>query len=287
MMRALLLDGLADRPRTRLADRAESPLGDGEVRVRIEATALNPLDAKIAIGAMTDWFPIDFPYVPGTDFAGVVEAIGDAVGDLAIGDRVFGRADPVCGGAVATCIVIDAGLVARRPETLSAGQAACLPTPAGVALQVLDMLSRTDDEPLMILGDGMVARMVAALAGDAARLVTDAGDIGQADHVRHAIDTSGGPLQAAVLSLLPSGSHLVTLTVPADATIAEARGVRADFAVLETSRAQLDRLAFAAERGVLRPHIDHVVAFEEAASVFDRYVARAIAGKIVIEGASR
>lgn len=286
-MRALMLDGHADHPRTRLADRADSSLRDGEVRVRIEAATLNPLDAKLAIGAMADWFPIDFPYVPGTDFAGVVEAAGAAVRDLVIGDSVFGRSDPVRGGAVANRIVIDADLVARRPETLSAGQAASLPTPAGVALQVLDMLSRTDDEPLMILGDGMVARMAAALAGDAARLVTDAGDIGRASDVRHAIDTSGGPLQAAVLSLLPSGSHLVTLTAPADATIAEARGVRVDFAVLETSRAQLDRLALAAERGVLRPHIDHVVAFEEAASVFDRYVARDIAGKIVIEGASR
>jgi NADPH:quinone reductase-like Zn-dependent oxidoreductase len=287
MMRALLLNEHANRPQTYLADRADDPITGGGIRVRIEEAALNPLDAKIATGAMADWFPVSFPYTPGTDFAGVVEEVGPAVSDLVIGDRVFGRADPQRGGAVADSIVIDANLVARRPEALSARDAACLPTPAGVALQVLEMLERSDDEPLLILGDGMVARMTAALAGDAARQMIEVGDVAAAGRFRHVVDTSGGALQAAVLETLSPGSRLVTLTAPADAAIVAARGIRADFIVLETARRRLDALAMAAAEGVLAPHVDYVVAFDDAASAFDRYVARDLAGKIVIEGARR
>jgi NADPH:quinone reductase-like Zn-dependent oxidoreductase len=287
MMRALLLNEHAHRPQTHVAERADDPIGGGEIRVQIEAAALNPLDAKIATGAMADWFPVSFPYVPGTDFAGVVEEVGPFVSDFAIGDRVFGRADPQRGGAVADSIVIDASLVARCPESLSAREAACLPTPAGVALQVLEMLERSDEEPLLILGEGMVARMATALAGDAALQMIEVRNIAAAGRFRHVIDTSGGALQAAVLARLSPGSQLVALTAPVDAAIVAARGIRADFVVLETARRRLDALATAAAQGILIPHIDYVVALDDAALAFERYVARDLAGKIVIEGARR
>lgn len=284
-MRALLIDRFAERPQSRIGDIAVLHPGPDSVRVGIEAAAINPLDAKIATGAMADWFPIGFPYAPGTDFAGIVEAVGDRVTDLAVGDHVFGRADPISGGAIADAIVIDASLVARRPLALSASHAACLPTPAGVAWQVLAMMERSHDEPVLVLGDGAVAHMAAALAGDAARRVTTLAALSDARNAHHAIDTVGGGLQRAALEQLPRGAHLIALTSPPDATLAEARGVRADFAVLESSRAQLEALAEAAVQGVLNPRIDHRIAFTDAAKTFDRYVAREIAGKIVIEGA--
>ncbi|WP_437440664.1 alcohol dehydrogenase catalytic domain-containing protein [Raoultella terrigena] len=42
-------------------------LQPAEVMVRIEATGINPLDVKIISGYLQQVFPIDFPYVPGTD----------------------------------------------------------------------------------------------------------------------------------------------------------------------------------------------------------------------------
>src|SRR5882724_13709781 len=98
----------------------------GEVRVIVEAAALNPLDAKIALGFMQAWFPVNFPYTPGTDFAGRIDAVGDSVSDLRPGDLVFGRADPVAGGALAEAVTLPAALVALRPAGLDAIAAACL-----------------------------------------------------------------------------------------------------------------------------------------------------------------
>ena len=283
-MRALLLDRFAERPSSRLVERADAQPGPNSVRVRIEAAALNPLDAKIATGAMAAWFAASLPYVSGTDFAGIVEAIGADVSNLTVGDAVFGRADPSAGGAIAGAIVLDADRIARRPSALSARDAACLPTPAGIAWQVLAMMECGCEEPLLVLGDGAVAQMVLALAGDAARRIMTVDALADVGDARHVIDAVGGELQRAALRMLPQGGHLVALTRPPDAAFAEARGVRADFAVLETDRAQLEALADAAERGVLRCRIDHRRGFGDAAATFDRYVAREVAGKIVLEG---
>jgi NADPH:quinone reductase-like Zn-dependent oxidoreductase len=54
-MRALILGGYATRPATLLCQMPDADPKAHEVRVRIEAAALNPLDSKIAIGAMKDW----------------------------------------------------------------------------------------------------------------------------------------------------------------------------------------------------------------------------------------
>lgn len=59
-----------------------------EVVVRIEAAGINPLDIKIVAGYLQQVFPVDFPYVPGTDFSGVVDVIGTQVTHLHPGDRV-------------------------------------------------------------------------------------------------------------------------------------------------------------------------------------------------------
>lgn len=286
-MRAVVLGAYATKPAALLAEQSDVAPTAGEIRVRIEATALNPLDAKIATGAMKDWFPVRFPYVPGTDFAGVVEAIGAGVSDLAPGDLVFGRADPVKGGGVATHIVIDAERVAHRPVGVPAEFVACLPTPAGMALQSLDAMHRHEHEPLLILGEGAVARTAAALAGSAARRVTSPADLATAPVARHLFDAAGGDLQRAAVERLPEGSQVIGIVSPVDEDVAVRRRLCAEFAVLETSRSQLQEIARRAAAGEISLHPDRIVAFHEAASAFDSYVARDLVGKVVVAGDRR
>ncbi|MFE2225095.1 alcohol dehydrogenase catalytic domain-containing protein [Streptomyces kronopolitis] len=58
--------------------------GPGQVRIRVRATAVNPIDVRIRAGAMQGVFPVEFPMVPGSDVAGVVDkaAEGAAASDL-------------------------------------------------------------------------------------------------------------------------------------------------------------------------------------------------------------
>lgn len=108
-----------------------------EVVVRVEAAGINPLDVKIVAGYLQQVFPVDFPYVPGTDFSGVVDVVGAQVTHLQPGDRVFGRSMPNAGGAFAQSIVIAAVDLCVIPATMSFEQAASVPTAFGTARQAL------------------------------------------------------------------------------------------------------------------------------------------------------
>ena len=60
----------------------------GEVRVRVGAAALNPIDLYVRGGTIP--MPLKFPYIPGCDLAGTVEAVGPGATRFKIGDRVWG-----------------------------------------------------------------------------------------------------------------------------------------------------------------------------------------------------
>lgn len=60
----------------------------GEVRVKVAAAALNPVDTYIRAGKVA--MPLPRPFIPGCDLAGTVEAVGSGVSRFKVGDRVWG-----------------------------------------------------------------------------------------------------------------------------------------------------------------------------------------------------
>lgn len=148
-----------------------------EVVVRVEAAAVNPLDLKIIAGHMQQVFPIELPYVPGTDFSGVVEAVGAQVTHLEPGDRVVGRTQPGVGGALAARVVVSADSVLAMPEGMSFEQGAALPTAFGTARQALfDTGALQRGETVLIhAAAGGVGTMAVQLArGAGARVIATA-----------------------------------------------------------------------------------------------------------------
>lgn len=100
----------------------------GEVRVRIAASGLNPLDTKIRSGnAAHAKHPL--PLVLGIDMAGVVDAVGAGVTGFEVGDEVYGMTGGVGGiqGSLAQYAAVDANLLALKPANLSMREAAALP----------------------------------------------------------------------------------------------------------------------------------------------------------------
>lgn len=84
-MKAMILDAPGGLDRLRLVDRADPGApGAGMIRVRLHATSLNYHDYGIVSGNM----PTEDGRVPMSDGAGIVEAIGEGVTDLAVGDAV-------------------------------------------------------------------------------------------------------------------------------------------------------------------------------------------------------
>ena len=95
----------------------------GQVRVRIRACAVNRADLMQVRGLYPA--PADAPQdIPGLELAGEVDAVGEGVADLAMGDRVFGV---VGGGAYAEAVVVHARTLARIPAELDFIHAAAVP----------------------------------------------------------------------------------------------------------------------------------------------------------------
>ncbi|KJV28445.1 NADP-dependent oxidoreductase [Luteibacter yeojuensis] len=153
-----------------VADVAAPAAGPDDVVVGVRAAGLNPLDLKIIAGYMQQVFPTDLPYTPGSDFSGVIDAVGEGVTGLDVGDRVFGRTAPTAGGALAEQLRIPAADVRRIPAEMSFEQAASLPTTYGTAKQALaDVAKLQPGERVLIHGGaggvGTMAVQLAALAG--------------------------------------------------------------------------------------------------------------------------
>lgn len=92
-MKAIVFDRFGG---TEVLHEAEVPTpepGPGQVRVRVHALGVNPVDGKIRSGAMEAVFPTTLPAIPGGEIAGVVDALGEGVEDLRVGDEVLGWSD--------------------------------------------------------------------------------------------------------------------------------------------------------------------------------------------------
>lgn len=108
--------------------------GPRDLRVRIRAIAVNPVDTKIRMRrAGTD----DAPVVLGWDAAGVVDAIGAEVTLFKAGDEVMYAGDIGRAGTYAEYGLVDERIAGRKPSTLSFAEAAALPLTSITAWEAL------------------------------------------------------------------------------------------------------------------------------------------------------
>ena len=107
--------------------------GPHDLRVRVEAVAVNPVDLKVR----STLAPDALPQVLGWDAAGVVEAIGDSVQRFRLDDAVMFAGAINRPGCQAESVLVDARLAGRKPANLSFAQAAALPLTGLTAWEAL------------------------------------------------------------------------------------------------------------------------------------------------------
>ena len=123
--------------------------GPGQVSVRVGATGLGFVDGLLIAGKYQIQPPL--PYVPGSEFAGTVEALGAGVEGLALGDEVYGLGQ----GTLAEGALAPAGQVYALPKGLSLAQGASLPINSFTALYGLeDCIDLAPGERMLVLGGG-------------------------------------------------------------------------------------------------------------------------------------
>lgn len=182
----------------------EPHAGPGQIRIAVRAAGVNPVDWKIRSGAMQQFMPVQLPYVPGSDVAGVVDEVGHGVSGVAVGEEVFGFA---VGGGAAEYAVLEH--FAAKPAEMGWAEAAGLPVAVETAVRALDLLGVSAGQTLLING---AAGGVGTAAVQFAR-ARDAVVIGTASPANHDYlrslgatpTTYGAGLVDRVRELAPSG----------------------------------------------------------------------------------
>jgi NADPH:quinone reductase-like Zn-dependent oxidoreductase len=152
MARAVGISELGGPEVLRVIERDVREPRAGEVRIAVAAAAVNPTDIALRAGfGVEDLAP---PWTPGMDAAGVVEAVGEGVDRLAVGDEVMAVVGPRRpeGGAQAELIVGPAASVVAIPDGASLQQAATLPMNGLTALLSLELLDLEAGRTLVVTG---------------------------------------------------------------------------------------------------------------------------------------
>jgi NADPH:quinone reductase-like Zn-dependent oxidoreductase len=188
----------------------------GQVRIRVEAAAVNPVDIATRAGLMNvarSGVIAERDHVGiGFDVAGVVEATGLEVTAFALGDRVIGLRDrldqPL--GAYAEYIVLDAADVAPAPAGADSAAASTIPLNGLTAVQALDALGLAAGQTILVTGaaGGLGGFTVELAAMRGLRVIAGAGDdderlvreLGADEFVPRSAD-----LAEAVRNLVPGG----------------------------------------------------------------------------------
>jgi len=207
--------------------------GPDEIRIRVAAAGVNPVDWKVRAGAARGVLPLELPAIPGRDAAGVVDEIGDGVQGVGIGDRVFGLGGLT--GATAELAVLSAW--AHAPRTWSNEESAGAGLAAVTAMGGLKALGPLRGRTLLIEG---AAGGVGSAAVEIA-VAHGATVIGTASERNHeflsslgAIPTTyGAGLAERVAALAPGGVD-IALDTAASGSLADLVTIVGDAACVST-----------------------------------------------------
>jgi len=280
--------------------------GPGQLRVRVTAAGLNPMDWFMTADADTARrFGLSLPAGFGTDYAGIVDQIGDGVTGFGPGDRVFGGA---LSRAVADFVVVDAGegVAANEahhtPDGVDDRTAATVTIAGRTAGAALAVVAPGPDDTVLIGGAaggvGVFAVQLARIAGArvigtgspaSAEFLRDLGaepvayGDGLADRVRAlaprgitaAIDLYGTETAHAARAIGVPDRRITTIATQVDG-ITPANGANA-------APGALEELARLIATGRLRVPIAASFPVEQIRAAVELQAGRHVKGKVVID----
>ena len=310
-MKAVIIRGYGGPDVIELADVPVPQPGTGQVRIRVHAAPVHPVDIATRAGRLAEHGLVGAASADiglGWDLAGVVEALGPGADQFAAGDAVVGMRDlltaPV--GAQAEQVVLDTDAVAPAPRSVTPVEASTIPLNSLTADQALDLLALRPGQWLLVTGAagavGGFALELAALRGLRSVAVAAPGDeelvrrLGADEFVARTPYLGG-----AVRRVVPGGVHgaldagLVGMpaldavrdkgafvAVAAGAAPVPLRGTRVHNVWIHTDGPRLAELAAAVDAGQLTPRVAATLPLEQVATAHERVAAGGLRGRIVL-----
>jgi NADPH2:quinone reductase len=254
--------------------------GPGQVRLRHEAIGVNFIDTIFRQGL----YPVSLPSVPGVEGAGIVEALGDGVDGLAVGDRVAYFLAP---GSYAAVRLIDASSLVKLPGDISTEQAATVLTKGLTAWAALNGFHRLKARQTVLVQGAsssvglLVSRWARALG---ATVIGTAGSEAKRDALAgsldHALLSTDPELAAKVRRIAPGGVDVVYEFVGQATFAASASAVRDGGTIVNIGAASgppaIDQAALAARHvtvvgGPMAQHLQGPALITATAAVFDAF----------------
>ena len=309
-MKAVIIRGYGGPDVIELADVPVPQPGTGQIRIRVDAAPVHPVDIATRAGRLAEHglMAASGDVGLGWDLAGVVDALGPGVDRFTTGDMVIGMRDLLTAavGAQAEQVVLDTDAVAPAPRSVTPAEASTIPLNSLTADQALDLLALQPGQWLLVTGAagalGGFALQLAVLRGLRTVAVAAPGDeelvrgLGADEFVAR---TQG--LGGAVRRVVPAGVHgaldagLVGMpaldavrdkgafvAVAAGAAPVPLRGTRVHNVWIHTDGPRLAELAALVDAGQLTPRVAATLPLEQVAVAHERVAAGGLRGRIVL-----
>lgn len=282
--------------------------GTGQVRIKVAAAAVNPIDALIRDGSLAGAVEDREYYVPGLDVAGVIDAIGPGLDTFTPGDAVVGLSPwfQSLAGTHAEYVVVPAAGISPAPRSVTLEEAATVPMNGITALLALNAINARPGSVVLVTGAaGGVGRYLVELASrrgatvlafarasdgplltslGAAHVLDRDGDLMAQVHdlaaegVDGVVDTAA--LGKAVLPALRDGGRFAALVASA---VPEAERDIAVTAIQQApDRELLTELVFAVERGHLTTGAVDTYPLQEAQQAHARLAQKQLRSRLVL-----
>ncbi|MEU9988905.1 NADP-dependent oxidoreductase [Streptomyces sp. NPDC048045] len=294
-MRAAVVTTFGGPEAVEIVDVAAPEPGDRQVRIKVAAGAVNPVDLALRAGVFGG---AGETLGLGWDVAGTVDAVGPAAA-WQVGDRVVALVPGVTGplGAHAEYVVVDADAVAKAPATVDEVHAGTLPLNGLTAAQALDLLELAPGDSLLVTGAaGAVGGFAVQLAARRGITVTGQARAGDEELVRSlgAADfTAEGVAPKSVDAVLDAamlGEPALEWVRDGGAFVsaqpgrqpAPVRGVRTEAVMVRADGARLADLAALVDEGALSLRVAGTYPLARAAEAHARLAEGGVRGRLVL-----
>lgn len=289
-----------------LAEVAQAQISnDNEVLIQVKAASVNPLDIKIRTGFMQKMRPVQLPFTPGLDAAGVVVAVGAAVSRFKVGDEVMAATTM---GAYAEYVVTKEESVSLKPNNVSFAEAASLVVNLGTAQSILFSEGKLESGQKVLIqgaagavGATMVQLaknngiyVIATASGKGLELVKELGADEVIDYksqdlttlvknVDLVADCAGGEAQSKLFEVVKPGGKLLSIAGMPSPELAQKYNIEARFVSSNLSAKSLENGVNLMLEGKIKPIIAKTFPLAEAAQAQDFVSAGGMNGKVVLE----
>ncbi|HET8686366.1 MAG TPA: NADP-dependent oxidoreductase [Methanosarcina sp.] len=283
-------------------DIPEPQPGPGEIRIRIIAAGVNPIDWKIRRGYMA----LPLPMTVGSDVAGIVDVVGQAETSFQPGDEVFGKASAGQGG-YAEYTVVNSTQVAQKPKSIGFIESAAIPTAGLAAWQSLfDIAGLESGQTVLVHGAaGGVgtfavqfakwkgAYVIGTASSKNAEFLKSIGSDEVIDYRNQqfeeivsnldvVLDTIGGDTFERSWEVLKPGGFLVSTVASIPEGAPQKYGVRAKTLMTQADGRELAQIAAIIDEQKIKPIVTTVLPLNDARKAHEMSESGHSRGKIVL-----